>query len=243
MAKIYEALTKTGGPELNQAEGSPLNLSSRKLLEFRNIKQSGDIEKKIYFYNKKQACKIFNFTCSSGKEGVSTIVVNLIKYISRKKSDKRVLLIDANLADPMLHEMLGVSNENGLIGCLAGVIAPHEAIHKLQASSIDFMPCGRSLNPISSSGLQQENFIELLGLIKDDYDYIIIDSAPLLTSADSLSAAVVADVTFLVVQSLKITKEVAERAKTLLTENECLIGGVILNRVKQVIPDWMYKIL
>jgi hypothetical protein len=46
----------------------------------------------------------------------------------------------------------------------------------------------------------------------------------------------------MVIESLKVQKEVAQRAKNLLHENECIIGGVILNSVVRVIPSFFYKI-
>jgi len=79
--------------------------------------------------------------------------------------------------------------------------------------------------------------------IKGMYDCILVDSPAILTSGDSLTLSVASDATFLVIQSLRTPKEVAERARSLLDDNECEIGGVLLNRVKQVIPGWMYKML
>jgi len=90
--------------------------------------------------------------------------------------------------------------------------------------------------------LNQEKLFALLKECKDKYDYIFIDSPPILTSSDALSIAVSSDVTFWIIKSLSVQKDVALKVKSLLLDNECIIGGVILNQVLQVIPEWVYRI-
>ena len=82
----------------------------------------------------------------------------------------------------------------------------------------------------------------MLSACKNQYDYILIDSAPIIASSDALSTAVSSDVTFWVIQSVAVQKEVALKVKSLLIDNECELGGVILNQINQVIPEWVYKI-
>ena len=232
MAKTYEAMMK----------GNLANPVNTSYIEFENKKQSGDLDKKINFYHQKNDSKIFNFTSSRNKEGVSTIIVNLTRYIALKKTGKKVILIDANFQNPVLHNALGLSMGKGLLDCLTEDINPEEVIQKVPDSQIDFISCGSGYGKIAG-GVDQEKFSNILKILKETYDIILLDSPPLLTSSDSLAPAVAADVTFLVVESLKTQKEVATRAKMLLEDNECLIGGVLLNRVQQVIPAWMYKVI
>lgn len=239
MAKTYEALEKSAHSSHEDHVPAP-TFSDWRFLDLKNTRQKGDLEKKIAFCMQKNNAKIFNFTSSRSKEGVSTIVANLAKYMAVKKKEKKILLIDANLHAPVQHIAFDNPRQPGLNDVLSGNTLLSEAIQAVKTNKLDLLPCG---NPRSDSAgdIEQEKFYEIISEIREQYDYVLIDSAPLLISADSLSTALSADVTFLIVQSLKVQKEVAEKAKLLLQDNECHIGGVILNRIKQVIPGWMYK--
>ncbi len=221
----------------------PLGDGEWELLDLRNTRQKSDLEKKLTLYLKKNNAAVFNFTSSRPGEGVSTIVGNLANHISIKKPTKRVLVVDADFSNPVLHGAYDVIPAPGLFELLSrGVEDAHSAIHQTPMDNVDLLPCGR-LPDSAGEGVEQEKFSRIITSLKGDYDYILIDSSPLLFSSDALSSALASDVTFLVLRSFKIHREVAERAKLLLLDNDCVVGGVVLNRVQQVIPSWLYRIL
>ena len=74
-------------------------------------------------------------------------------------------------------------------------------------------------------------------------DYVLIDCPPLLISSDAIAVAPAADVSFLVIKAVEVQRAVAQKAISYLHDNECKIGGVILNYVQQVIPNWVYKFI
>ena len=241
MSKTYEAMSK----KIQSSADDSMQVSSLSdwnLVDLKNTRQKGDLEKKITFYSQKHDAKVFNFTSSRSREGVSTIVFNLAKYMATKKTKKRILLIDTNLQAPVQHIAFNCSKGPGIYEVLAGTTSLPEVIQDAQTGNIHLITCGNP-QPGSISDIEQEQFLETIKKLKEQYDCILIDSAPLLISADSLSTALCSDITFLIIQSLKVQKEVAERAKLMLQDNECPIGGVILNRIQQVIPGWMYKII
>lgn len=231
MARTYEAMLKGEGPPK----------SGGRLLDLKNRQQIGELEKKIIFFNNKNGYKVFNFVCTRGAEGVSTILVNLTNYMAKKNTGKKILLIDTNFQNPTLHTIFNLSHQRGLTDLLKGGRNLSETVQSIDSDKIFLLSCGKEFNSLSGS-IEQERFAELLTEIRDQYDYIFIDSAPVLTSADSLSTAIASDVTFMVIKSLSLQKEVAEKAKNMLIANECFIGGVILNNVVQVIPAWFYNI-
>lgn len=232
MARTYEAMKKGKSAILSNSWQYP---------EFRNKKQTSDLEKKIIFYKRKNGCKIFNFTCSRGQEGVSTIIANLANYIAKKKNNEKILLVDCNFGNPELQRAFGTSFEQGISDCLFENATPLDVIQEIPNLNMSILACGNGDKEFND-GFDQEKFNALFEDLKGVYDTIIIDSPPVLISSDSLSVASVADVTFLVIQALKTTKEVAQRALTILSDNECLVGGGVLNRVQRGIPGWMYKI-
>ena len=109
-------------------------------------------------------------------------------------------------------------------------------------SNIFFLCCGNG-NTKTNDSLDQENFLKLLNYCRQEFDYILVDCPPVLSSNDALSIAPAADLTFLIIRSGEVQRPVAEKAKTLLQNDECQIGGIILNRVQQVIPSWVYKFI
>lgn len=233
MAKTYEAMQKKSISVHDRARWQFLNL--------KNKKQTGGLEKKILHFKKKYNHKIFNFSSSRGKEGVSTILSNLLNYTKLHRSEKNVLVIDANLQRPCLHKVFNISNQTGLSDALNETKSIEDISIPIDSTNITLIPSGKGYRALSGS-LEESSLSEILNECKNKYDLIFIDSAAVLASSDALTTALSADATFLVVQSLKIPKEVALKAKTLLQDNECILGGVVLNDVQQVIPRWIYKI-
>lgn len=241
MSKTYEAMAKN---EKTTATGQrpSVAISGLRFPNLQNRKQINDLEKKIVSYIEKKDFKIFNFASTRGAEGVSTVIVNLIRQVSLKKKSRRILLIDANFKNPALDAAFQISDAGGLSDVLLGNAACSDVVRKIESNAVHLLPAGTDcINSVDN--IEQRKLVDVLAELKNNYDYVIIDSPPILTSSDSLTTAVASDVTFFVIKSMKIQKEAAEKAKHLLQENDCLIGGVILNCVRQVIPEWLYGVL
>ncbi|MCD4675269.1 MAG: CpsD/CapB family tyrosine-protein kinase [Desulfobacula sp.] len=231
MAKTYEAMQRKG----------PVSLTGWNYLDLNNNKQLGDIEKKILFSRKKDNCQVFNFTSSRRHEGVTTVLSNLVNYMDKQKTDRKILLVDANFVSPRLHTVFNVPNDKGIAEALLEDIYLNEIVSQV-SSKISLLTCGRNIGQFSNS-FDQERFVDLMSDCKKQYDCIFIDSSAVLTSNDSLSTAVASDMTFLIIKSMHVQKEAALKTKALLINKECVIGGVVLNNVHHVIPNWMYRIL
>ena len=228
--------------QYNEKEDGGRVQSDWRFLDLKNKKQTGDVYKKILYYNKKNDHKVFNFVSSRGKEGTSTVVANLTDYINSQAIEKRILVIDANLQSPNLHKIFNISQDTyGLMDIFNNRIGVREAFTPI-SSNIFFLCCGNG-NTKTNDSLDQENFLKLLNYCRQEFDYILVDCPPVLSSNDALSIAPAADLTFLIIRSGEVQRPVAEKAKTLLQNDECQIGGIILNRVQQVIPSWVYKFI
>ena len=235
MAKTYEAMIKAESSDDDLLHLPPLDW---RFLDFGDIKQTGDLYRKID--NLRKNSKVFNFVSSREGEGVSTIVINLVNYMLYREDGNNILLIDANLHHPVLHAGFNHTQKKGLAEVLCKICSCSEAIREIRPNNLYLMPSGGPRHN-SLTGIEQTLFHEVISDIKSDYDLIFIDSPPLLTYADALSIAVSSDVTFLITDAHRTRAEVAKNAKQFLQENGCTIGGVILNRVQQPIPEWLYK--
>ena len=233
MAKTFEAMQK-------QAASS--SLSRWQFLDLKNRRQAGDLHKKILYLNQKNNCQVFNFCSSRRQEGVSTVFANFISYLDSNKSDKKNLIIDVNFQAPLLHTIFKLKIDLGVTDILKGSSTLAESVQELGSTGIKALSCGSQCKKISCS-VEQEKFDALISEAKKEFDFIFIDSGSIFSATDAISAAIASDITFLVIQSLKVQIEVAQKVKSLLHDNECAIGGVILNRVQQVIPNWMYRII
>lgn len=232
MGRIFEAMHKSGA-----------TLAAGGFLDLKNRKQLGDLTKSILNLRQKSRSQAFIFASCRPKEGVSTVVANLVDYFQLYQPTCKVLVIDANLHAPSLHHMLGLRPGAGLAEVLLGSTTLGEAIqdHEPQGG-IQVLSCGEAYHELAGN-VMQGRVAALLSEARERYDCILIDSSPIMSSTDTLSIAAAADGLFLVVHSLKVQAEVALKAKALLHNNECVVCGVVLNRVLQVIPEWMYRLI
>jgi len=130
-----------------------------------------------------QNSKCVAVTSWSKGEGKSTATVNLA--ISFAKMGKKVLLIDTDLRRPNLHNLLKISNESGVSDVIGQFNDFSSAVHRDVIPSLDVLTSG-AIPPNPSELLASAQFTELVELVKQEYDYIIMDTPPLGVVADTL---------------------------------------------------------
>src|SRR6185436_9224807 len=115
-------------------------------------------------------------------EGKSTTVFNMATVFAQ--SDQRVIVVDSDLRRPTLHKMLRVTNNLGLTNYLLKQNTLEEVIQTTGVPSLDFMASGRlpssSLGILSSAAMK-----ELIGELKQRYDYVFFDSPPIMGVSDA----------------------------------------------------------
>jgi MinD-like ATPase involved in chromosome partitioning or flagellar assembly len=239
VAKVYEALQK----EKESAQPGislPPSLVAWRGQDLSFTREVAGLYQEISFQTKDKGYRVFHFAGSREGEGVSSIVVSLARYMMAEKSVESALLIDTNLKQPVLHTAFGITHAPGLIDVLKNNARKDEAVHRITDGKIDLMPCG-TLPLSESTSLEQKGFSDLISALRNEHQFILIDSGPLLASVDSLSAAVAADTTFLVIQAHSTQWEVALKAKSHLLEHGCQIAGAVINRIRRPIPSWIYS--
>lgn len=239
MAKTYEALLKSKGKDA-KAKLPTVFISDSPSPNLISNKQMIDLNYLIDMKANQEKLKIFNFVSCRSREGTSTVIVNFIRFMLERKAFSNVLLIDANLEHPSLHLEFNVPFSPGLKDILWKKTKFSDAIYKIESSNIYLIPNGNSLN-IDSPNVDPQIYSNIFSKLCDKFQYVFIDSPPLLDSSSALALATVADITFIVIQAHRTQWEIVDRAKNYLVSYNCSIGGVILNRVLQPIPDWIYK--
>ena len=150
--------------------------------------------------------------------------------------------MDCNLRNPVQHDVFDIPESPGLCDVLVRNSKYYDCVHKVSPNGLHVMPYGRAgLNMVFL--LENGQLSAFIDEARKSYDFILIDCPAVLESAYSLMIANVSDIVFLVIQANRTQWEVAQRAKNSLQEHGCHIGGVILNRVLKVIPNWIYHSL
>ena len=122
-------------------------------------------------------------TSWSKGEGKSTATVNIA--ISFAKMGKKVLLIDTDLRRPNVHNLLKQSNDKGLSDVIGQISKFDDAVHKEVIANLDVLTSG-PIPPNPSELLASPSFEKLIVQLKEDYDYVIMDTPPLGVVADTL---------------------------------------------------------
>jgi capsular exopolysaccharide synthesis family protein len=130
-------------------------------------------------------------------EGKSAMSISLARLVAR--SGKRVLVIDSDLRKPRVHAAFGAPLKPGLIDYLAGKVSIEEVLFKDAESSALVMPPG-VYAPSPADLFTSDHMRKMLGTLSARFDFIILDSAPLLAVSDARNLCSLADKVLFVVR-------------------------------------------
>ncbi|MBQ6576080.1 MAG: CpsD/CapB family tyrosine-protein kinase [Lachnospiraceae bacterium] len=173
--------------------------------------------------------KTIAFTSCVPGEGKSSVSFNLA--ISMIEAGKRVLFIDADMRKSVLNGRYQMSKTTGgLAHYLAGRKPLEECIFMTNIPRLFLIPTG-AVPPNPAELLGVKRFGHALETLRDQFDYIIIDTPPLGSVIDSAIVAKQCDGVVLVVETRTIGHGFAQRVIDQLNKTECNILGVVLNKV------------
>ena len=122
-------------------------------------------------------------TSALPNEGKTTVASALATSMGR--SGRRTLLIDGDLRCPSAHRFLEMPLDEGLAEVLRGDVAIENAIRPSRMPGLRFLSAGHC-DPTSLQALTKKNLGDLFEKLEDEFDYIVVDSAPVLSVVDSL---------------------------------------------------------
>ena len=167
-------------------------------------------------------------TSTQPGEGKTTIATNLA--IALAQVGQRVLLVDADLRSPSLHRLFGVRENFGLVSYLTGHQDWHSVVRPSGSPGLDLLFCG-PIPPNPSELLSSRSMGELIRSAREQYEFVILDSAPLLALADSRILATLVSGVLLVVKNAMIPREQVKQALFGIQSVGANVIGVALNRV------------
>lgn len=183
--------------------------------------------------------KTILFTSTVSGEGKSATTVAVASSLG--SIGKRVLLVDADIRKSVLvkhHEISG--RPNGLSQYLSGQKKLGEVIYHTNMENVDMILAG-PYSPNPAELLEDELFKVLLENARELYDYIIIDTPPMLNLIDGAIIANQCDGAVIVVESGGISYRMAQKVKSQLEKSGCRILGAVLNRVGGEYGSGYYK--
>ncbi len=170
------------------------------------------------------------FTLVSGGpgEGKSTTLNNLA--FTYAKNGANVLVVDADLRRPSQHRFFGVDNAFGLADYLQGRATLEKIVVPTKLDNLKFIPSGKL--PHDDAGiLNSQKMIDLINLVRGQYDIVFFDAPPILGVSDASNLASWIENTIMVVQHRRFPRAMLQRVKQSVNRVGGNLRGVVLNNV------------
>jgi capsular exopolysaccharide synthesis family protein len=185
------------------------------------------VRTQLYFSTQGVGHQVIQVTSPNPGDGKSTLAANLA--VSIAQSGKRVILVDCDFRKPRVHKIFHLEKpEVGLASAIDGNCTLGEAIRVSEIDNLSLLPCGpRPQNPAEL--LTSPEFQTLLDQLRAQYDFVIIDTPPVLAVSDPAVVAPRVDGVLLVFRMTKKARPTAERAREQLAALGANVVGVIVN--------------
>ena len=173
--------------------------------------------------------RVLVFTSAHPSDGKTTTVTNLA--IATAEIRRKVLVIDADLRRPRMHDIFSLPNERGLSDILREELSEESIAGLIQESGVPnlhVLTAGKATHAAAHL-LYSRNFAPLLARFKKEYDMIFIDTPPMLQMTDARVAGRLADAVILVARSGVTTRDAILAAKQRLDEDCIRVLGTVLN--------------
>ena len=173
--------------------------------------------------------KCILFTSCFPNEGKSDIAFQLTKEIGN--IGKKAILVDADIRKSTFASRYRIGRPvKGLSHYLCGTMDAEGICYQTNYENVDIIFAG-SLVPNPSELLEEPALEELIAYLREKYDYILIDTPPIVNVADASIVAKWCDGAVMVVEDGRVSYRIAQKAKKQITQTGCKILGAVLNKV------------
>lgn len=187
------------------------------------------IRTSIQFAQAGKELKTLAVTSCIPNDGKSMTAANLAVVLTQ--AGKSVLLIDCDMRNPTVHKNFNLSNKVGLSSCISMGTALSDAVQKTSIEGL-YALTGGVIPPNPNELLGSEQMKNVLQRAKEQYDYVLIDTPPVMPVTDALIVSRFVDGMILVIASAEIKVEMARDVKNQLQHAGANILGVVLNKVR-----------
>jgi capsular exopolysaccharide synthesis family protein len=234
--KDYLELMKTSpGPAL----GAPKSAVSRPVSSQNGREYYQTLKANLLTLDKDKTIRTIAFCATAHGEGATTTALYFAATLA-KDFQSKVLVVDANLRTPRLHDICKIDLTPGLQDYVHRGKQIAVTLMWNEFTNLYVMPSG--LSDCSPINLYFSNrFDEFLQEMRERFDYIILDGPPIPRFPELRVMCTKVDGVILVIKAGHTRRQVALRAKKEIEDAGGKILGVVINRRKYYIPEWIYK--
>ncbi len=215
-----ETLALTTGSNGHHHLAPAIQTSPRAVEAFRSLRTS-------VLLSASPVPRLILVTSALPSEGKTTTAINL--GVTLASLGNRVAVVDCDMRRPAVHRGTAVENNPGFVQCLTGHVDLANAVLPVAGvENLSVIPCG-PIPPNPAEVLSSPVCADLLHRLRGQFDYVLVDSPPLLSVADSRILATLVDAVVLVARAHSTPYDVVRRARTLLYGSGARILGVALN--------------
>lgn len=184
-----------------------------------------------------ERCRTIMVTSTNPGEGKSTTISNLA--VAMAQAGSKTILVDCDLRKPVMHKIFGVDNLHGFTNCLLKNMDIEDAAYHGLVENLTLLTSG-PIPPNPAEILNAERTEKFWSQLLVQYEYVFIDTPPVLAVTDASIVASQVDGVILVVRSAETRKDLAREASEQLRKANAHILGVVLNQVKINSRDSQY---
>lgn len=192
--------------------------------------------------SKNKPLKTIVITSSVHSEGKTVTALNLAIAMAQAINNPKIILIDADLRRGRLARYLGIKQHVGLSELLRGQASLAETLFNMDLENLTFISSGLvPSNPVELLG--SERMKNLLSELKSKFDYILIDTPPLISVTDPGILGSQADGVLMVIQAGRTQRGVVRHATELLHQAQARLLGYVLTNIEYHLPEYIYRYL
>jgi capsular exopolysaccharide synthesis family protein len=199
--------------------------------EYRSIRTNID------FLRRNRRIQVILITSPHSGDGKSTSASNFA--ISLAQTGRKVLLIDADLRKPSLHRIHHLPNSVGMTDLLTDRLSDRDVVKKTHVATLDLVTAGHQ-EPNPAELLTSSRLNEFIDRLRDLYEFVIVDSPPILAVTDPAILSTVTDGVVLVVRADKLRHHDAEATLERIESLGAAVLGMIVNGTSQENVGYAY---
>ncbi|MBN1871777.1 MAG: CpsD/CapB family tyrosine-protein kinase [Candidatus Omnitrophica bacterium] len=184
--------------------------------------------------------KTFAITSSVNGEGKTVTAINLAISMAHDLNTRSVLLIDADMRKSKVAKYLGLESSPGLSDVLKGGVGVDSTFVSPNIENLTIIPSGKMpKNPAELLG--SRNMENLLRELKNRFDYIFIDTPPVMSLTDASILGPMTDGVIMIIQAGRTQRDIVKSAKSRLYQARTTTLGYVMTHIEYHLPHYLYR--